>query len=114
MTTAYNTYSQLELVGCVCVHACVCVWLNGPSKLQKQWGEVKDETPFRYAYIEIRRRVVVICGPMCYQLDHGGASVCVCVCVCVCKLPKFTPSLCSEMIKYDKSQPTQCHASQTL
>ena len=34
---------------------------------------LKDETPFRYAHAEIRTRVVVICGPTRYQLDHGGA-----------------------------------------
>ena len=38
-------------------------------------SEVKDETPFKYAHAEIRTRVVVICGPTCYQLDHGGAPV---------------------------------------
>ena len=34
--------------------------------------EVKDETPFRYGHAEIQTQVVVICGPMCYQLDHRG------------------------------------------
>jgi len=34
---------------------------------------VKDETPFKYAHTEIRTRVVVICGPTRYQLDHWGA-----------------------------------------
>ena len=28
----------------------------------------------RYSHAEIRTRVVVICGPMRYQLDHGGAQ----------------------------------------
>ena len=32
---------------------------------------VKDETPIRYAHAEIQTQVVVICGPTCYQLDHG-------------------------------------------
>jgi len=36
-------------------------------------SEVKDETPIRYAHSEIRTRMVIICGPTCYQLDHGGA-----------------------------------------
>jgi len=36
-------------------------------------SEVKDETPFRYAHVEIRTQVVVIGGPTRYQLDHGGA-----------------------------------------
>ena len=35
--------------------------------------EVKDETPFRYAHAEIQTRVVVICGPTCDHLKHGGA-----------------------------------------
>ena len=35
-------------------------------------NEAKDETPVRYAHAEIRTRVVVICGPTRYQLDHGG------------------------------------------
>ena len=34
--------------------------------------EVKNETPFRYTHAEIRTQVLVICGPMRYQLDHGG------------------------------------------
>ena len=34
---------------------------------------VKDETPLRYAHTEIRTQVVVICDPICYQLDNGGA-----------------------------------------
>ena len=46
--------------------------LNWPSDLQRQWNEVKEETPFRYADAEIRTEVVVICGPTRYQLDHGG------------------------------------------
>ena len=36
-------------------------------------AKVKDETPFRYAHAEIQTRVVVICDPTRYQLDHGGA-----------------------------------------
>ena len=34
---------------------------------------VKDETPFRYANAKIWTQVVVICDPMHYQLDQGGA-----------------------------------------
>jgi len=30
---------------------------------------VKNGTPFRYAHAEIQTQVVVICGPMWYQLD---------------------------------------------
>jgi len=48
--------------------------LNGPSDVQMQWNEVKDETPFRYADAEIRTQVVVICGPTRYQLDHGDTT----------------------------------------
>ena len=33
----------------------------------------KDETPSRYAHAEIRTRVIVICDPTGYQLDHEGA-----------------------------------------
>jgi len=29
-----------------------------------------DESPFRYSHAEIRTQVIVICGPMHYQLDH--------------------------------------------
>ena len=43
---------------------------HGPSDLQKQWSEVKDETPFRYAQAEIWIQVVVICAPTRYRLDH--------------------------------------------
>jgi len=32
----------------------------------------KNETPFKYAHAEIRIQVVVIGGPMPYQLDHRG------------------------------------------
>jgi len=32
----------------------------------------KMKQPFRYANAEIRTRVVVICGPTRYQLDHGS------------------------------------------
>ena len=39
---------------------------------QAKWVEVKDETPFRYANVEVRTQVVVICDPTRYQLDHGG------------------------------------------
>jgi len=35
-------------------------------------NEVKDEIPFRYAHAEIQTRVVVICDPTRYQLDHAG------------------------------------------
>ena len=38
-------------------------------------SEVKDETPFGYAHAEIRTQVLVICGPMRYQLDHGGYGI---------------------------------------
>jgi len=41
-------------------HFCAHGSLNGQSDLQRQWSEVKDETPFRYAYAEIRTQVVVI------------------------------------------------------
>jgi len=47
--------------------------LNGPSELQMQWSEAKDETTLRYAHGEIRTRAVVICDPTRYQLDQGGA-----------------------------------------
>jgi len=48
-------------------HFCARGRLNGPSDLQMKWGEVKDETTFRYAHAEIRTRVVVICGPTRYR-----------------------------------------------
>ena len=35
---------------------------------------VRDETLFRYAHAEIQTQVLVICGPMHYQLDQGGAE----------------------------------------
>jgi len=47
--------------------------LNGSSDLQRQCGEVKDETPFRYAHTDIRTQMVVICDLTRYQLDHGAA-----------------------------------------
>ena len=31
--------------------------------------------PFRYAYVEIRTQMVVICGLTRYQLDYGGARM---------------------------------------
>ena len=34
----------------------------------------KMKPPYRYSYAEIRTRVVVICGPTRYQLDHRGAT----------------------------------------
>jgi len=45
--------------------------LNGPSDSQR--SEVNDETSFRYVHAEIQTQVVVICGQMRYQLDHGDA-----------------------------------------
>jgi len=42
------------------------------SDLQRYRNEVKDKTSRRYVHAEIRTRVVVICGPTRYQLDHGG------------------------------------------
>ena len=48
-------------------HFCAHGRLNGPSDLQRQWDEVKDETTFRHAHAEIRSRVVVICGPTRYR-----------------------------------------------
>ena len=48
--------------------------LNGPSDVQRYWGEIKDERPFIYAHTEIRTQAVVICDPTRYQLDHGGAT----------------------------------------
>ena len=47
--------------------------LNGPSDLQRQWSEVKYETPFRYAHAAIRTRMVVIFDPTCYQSGHADA-----------------------------------------
>jgi len=47
--------------------------LNKPSDFRRLWSKVKDEIYFRYAHTEIRIWVVVICGPMHYQLDLGGA-----------------------------------------
>jgi len=47
------------------------VRLNGQSDLQRQWTEVKDETPLRYAHTEIRTPVVGISDPTRYQLDYG-------------------------------------------
>ena len=38
-------------------------------------GVLTNETPFRYAHAEIRTRVLVICGPTRYQLDHEGAQI---------------------------------------
>ena len=49
--------------------------LNGSSDLQRQWSEAKDETSFRYAHIEIRTRVVVICDPNTLLLDQRGAPI---------------------------------------
>ena len=51
-------------------HFCARGRLNGPSDLQRQWSEVKDETPFRYAHAEVRTQIVVIYDPTRYQLDH--------------------------------------------
>jgi len=36
--------------------------------------QVKDETPIIYPKAEIRTQVVVICDPMCYQLDHTSTQ----------------------------------------
>ena len=56
-------------------HFCAHVRLNGPGDLQRQSSEVKDETPFRYAYGEIQTQVVVNSGSMRYQLNQGGAPL---------------------------------------
>ena len=45
-------------------------WAERPPKIMKQ--SQRDETPFRYAYAEIRTRVVVIYDPTRDQLNHGG------------------------------------------
>jgi hypothetical protein len=54
-------------------HFCTQGRLNGLNDFQREWREVKDETPFGYAHAEIRAKVVSICGTMRYQLDHRGA-----------------------------------------
>ena len=46
----------------VCDHVCAQGRLNGPSDLQREWNEMKDETPFKYAHTAIRTLVVVIPG----------------------------------------------------
>ena len=38
--------------------------------IQREWNELEDETPFRYAHAEIRTQVEVICGPTRYQPDN--------------------------------------------
>jgi len=58
--------------------------LNGPNGRQRWWSEVKDETPFRYAHIEIQTQVAVICDPTHYLLNHGGSWVIPCVHMRVC------------------------------
>jgi len=53
-------------------HFSACKWAE--SNLQRYWGEVKDETPFRYSHDEIRTQVAVMCDPTRCQLDrkeHG-------------------------------------------
>ena len=47
----------------------------GQATFKGNESKVKDETPLRYAHAKIQTQVVVICGPMCYQLDHGGVSL---------------------------------------
>jgi len=49
--------------------------LNGPNDLQGQRNEVKDETPFRHAYADIRNQTVVLFGPTSYQLGHGDNMI---------------------------------------
>ena len=44
-----------------------------PPKTKVMKRLVKDETSFRYAHAEVRTKVVVICGPTRYQLDHREA-----------------------------------------
>ena len=46
-------------------HFCTHGRLNGPSDFQRQWGEVKDETTFRYAHTEIRTRMLFSLGASC-------------------------------------------------
>ena len=53
-------------------HFCAHGRLKRPSDSQRLWIEVRVNS-LRYAYAKIRIRVVVICGPAQYQLDHGGA-----------------------------------------
>ena len=43
-------------------------------------NEAKPKMKISYAHTEIRTQVVVICGPMPYQLDHGGNKELFCVC----------------------------------
>ena len=37
--------------------------------------EAKSKMKISYAHAKIQTRVVVICGPTRYQLDHGGVSL---------------------------------------
>ena len=54
-------------------HFCAHGRRNKQSDFRMLWSEVKDETPFRYAHIEIQIWLVTSdLWPTHYQLDHGG------------------------------------------
>jgi len=42
------------------------------GRVTSKGNEVKSKMKISYAHAEIQTRVVVICGPMTYQLDHKG------------------------------------------
>jgi len=52
----------------------LCTWqIKKAERFAKVMNRSQRVNSLRYAYAKIRIRVVVICGPAQYQLDHGGA-----------------------------------------
>ena len=55
----------------------LCTWeAKWAERLPSKGNEAKSKMkPFRYAHTKIQTQVLVICGPMRYQLDHRGAPL---------------------------------------
>ena len=77
-----NTSTKMSWLQLRNRHHCDCsmieLMLVDGTNVQMWWTVVRDDDwclPFRYAHTEIRTQLVVIYGPMHYQLDHGGAHV---------------------------------------
>jgi len=51
-------------------HICAHGKLNGG--VTSKGNEAKSNMKISYDHAKIWTEVVVICGPTCYQLDHGG------------------------------------------
>jgi len=54
------------------LHPLLWTLIGQLGRVTNKGNEAKSKMKISYAHADIQTQVVVICGPMCFQLDHEG------------------------------------------